>query len=236
MVTHEQSYLENTYNFHHLRGELVNIFAVPDFELGAYAFFRGKTDRLRATEVAAISQRDVVISLRIGDFVHLRNATGRWKRCVYNRFLGFAYFELILSQMRFDRLFITSDQPFHSLVNDFQKYDPILVRNDTAIKTMAFIKKFDRIALSESTYSWWAAYLSCAREIYYPISKSGLWGINTRWNPGKAAWVRLNPMYNRDGDQYLRVDDARYKYVHQESGVIYQYRDAPGKRRREDFA
>jgi hypothetical protein len=100
---------------------------------------------------------------------------------------------------------------------------------------MAFVTRFDRIAISESTYSWWAAYLSNASEVYYPISKRGLWGVNTRWNCAKSMWRKVNSINARDRDLYLRVDHERYKYVHQESGVIYKYYDAPGKRPREDF-
>jgi hypothetical protein len=232
---HDCCYLENIFNFDEYRKDLVRIFSYPSFDLSDYTFFKGKTSDPIRTKVTRISPRDIVISLRIGDFVYTPNATSRWVKCVYSRFLGFDYFDIILKGMRFNRLFITSDEPLHPLVDAFQKYDPIMVQNDSAIKTLAFIKRFDRIAIAESTYSWWAAYLTEASEIYYPISKNGLWGINMRWNPTSSKWRLLNKINDRDSDLYLRVNNDRYKYVHQESGIIYTYRDAPGKRDRKDF-
>ncbi|MCG3770220.1 MAG: hypothetical protein JW384_01363 [Nitrosomonadaceae bacterium] len=236
IVNHECSYFENIYNFHDRRNELVSIFTLPPHSLASYAFYRLRAGTLRPTRLTSISPRDIVISLRLGDFLFVPNATPRWKQRVYSRFLGFEYFEIILRAARFGRLFITSDEPFHPLVSAFQKYDPILVRNDSPIKTMAFINRFNRIAISESTYSWWAAYLTDAEEIYYPISKSGLWGINTSWNPHRRAWETINSLHEEDKDAYLRVDDERYLYVHQATEVIYKYDDAPGKRRRDNFS
>jgi len=235
IVNHECAYLENIYNFNAYRDSLRDTFALPSFQLDDYTLFRGAPSRPQPIRVDAISPKDIVISLRIGDFLYSPNATARWQQCVYSRFLGFEYFSIILRLMQFDRLFITSDEPFHPLVCDFSEFDPILVQNDTPIKTMAFIQKFSRVAISESTFSWWAAYLTDASEIYFPIPKNGLWGINSRWNASSSTWDTVNGLNQIEADLYLRVDDDRYKYVHQESGVIYRYQDAPGKRSREEF-
>jgi hypothetical protein len=140
-----------------------------------------------------------------------------------------------LEQVNFGRLFITSDEPFHALTEDFDLFDPIRVENEDPIKTMALVRQFARIAISESTFSWWASYLSEAEEIYFPISISGLWGINETWDKASASWKPLNPLNVRDSDLYLRVDEDRYRYVHQASGIIYRYRDAPGKRSGDEF-
>ena len=235
IATAEDAFLENIYNFQEHRSTLLQIFDVPSFALADYAFFEGDADHLRRVPVASVSHDDVVISLRLGDFVHSPDATARWRQSVYNRFLGFDYFDLILSKMRFERLFITSDEPFHPVVDQFARYKPLRVQNDDPLKTMALIRRFDRIAISESTFSWWAAYLSSATEIYFPISTRGLWGPQTEWDAAARSWRAANPIYQKDSDLYLRVDDERYKYVHQSSRFIFPYRDAPGKRRREDF-
>jgi hypothetical protein len=235
IVSKGYAYLENIFNFHHLRDDLIRIFDLPTFELDDYSFFRFGAGRLEPARITSISPRDVVISLRLGDFVFTPWASRRWKKCIYSRFLGYEYFRLILESMRFGRLFITSDEPFHPLVEQFKKHDPVLVANDSPLKTMTFIKKFNRIAISESTYSWWAAYLTSAEEIYFPISNSGLWGINTRWDLANSKWALTNEHNAKDCDLYLRVDDPRYKYVHERSGAIYNYQDAPGRRTKEDF-
>lgn len=236
IVNHDCSYYENIYNFHERRNELISIFKLPRYRLANYAFYRLRAGELCSTKVTFVSPRDLVISLRLGDFVFVPDATERWKKRVYSRFLGYEYFDIILRTAQYGQLFITSDEPFHSLANAFQKYEPILVQNDTPIRTMSFINRFNRIAISESTYCWWAAYLTNAEEIYYPISKNGAWGINTIWNPHRRTWETTNSLHEEDRDSYLRVNDDRYIFVHQESGVNFQYKDAPGKRRREDFS
>jgi hypothetical protein len=235
IVNHEGSYLENIYNFHHLREEFLDIFSIKHRKLSDYSFFYGPSSNLKQVKVRDISTQDLVISLRIGDFLHKRDADYRWRKCVYTRFLGFDYFDIILRSIRLGRVFITSDEPFHPIIDAFRPYAPILVKNDGAGQTMAFINRFSRIAISESTYSWWAAYLSNANEIYFPLSKTGLWGLNKKWDGAARQWRAINRINVRDRDLYLRVNDDRYKYVHQESATVWPYRDAPGRRAREDF-
>lgn len=235
VVTRPSNYLENIFNFHHRRNEIRPIFRYPSHSLDEYVFFHGPLDRLAPFPIGSIEPGDLVISLRLGDFVHKPDADDRWRQCVYSRFLGYSYFRIVLSQLQFSRLFITSDEPFHPLTRDFDEFDPIRVRNDDPLKTMALVSRFKRIAISESTFSWWAAYLSDADEIYFPISTTGLWGLNETWDIASATWRPSNPLNVRDRDLYMRVDDDRYRYVHQDSGVIYRYRDAPGKRSQADF-
>jgi len=235
IVNHDGSYLENIYNFHHLRDDLLDIFSLKHRPLSEYSFFVRRSSHLKQMRVPNISSHDLVISLRIGDFLNKQGADYRWRKCTYTRFLGFDYFDIILRSLRLGRVFITSDEPFHPLTEAFRSYDPILVRNDSAEQTMAFINRFNRIAMSESTYSWWAAYLSNADEIYFPLSKTGLWGLNSRWDGDTAQWRVSNRINLRDRDLYLRVNDWRYKYVHQESEIIWPYYNAPGRRTKEDF-
>ena len=235
ITAHAASYLENIYNFHHHKDALLSILRLPSYPIRDYQFYRGPRNQLKAAHVESIRSTDLVISLRLGDFVSKPDADERWQKCVYSRLLDYSYFKLVLEQVNFGRLFITSDEPFHPLTDEFDRFDPIRVQNEDPLKTMAFVRRFGRIAISESTFSWWASYLSEAEEIYFPISVSGLWGINETWNKASASWHPLNPINVRDFDLYLRVDECRYKYVHQASGVIYRYRDAPGKRSESDF-
>ncbi|MEC4989628.1 MAG: alpha-1,2-fucosyltransferase [Oscillatoria sp. PMC 1068.18] len=99
--------------------------------------------------------QDVVVHIRIGDYVKL-------KRMLAPEF----YLKSIaLAQPR--KLYICTDSPRSDLLNLFDKFNPEIVNLDT-IKTFQFIKSFQKIIISQSTFSWWAAYLSNAEEIYFP--------------------------------------------------------------------
>jgi hypothetical protein len=116
--------------------------------------------------------------------------------------LPFEYFDIILRNIKMNRLFITSDSPQHPLLKPFDKYSPIYFFQSDPIKTFNFIRIFNRIVLSQSSYSWWAAFLSQAEEIYYPITQNGQWVVRPK------------------NDEDLRVDEDRYVYVSQKHSKI----------------
>ena len=45
--------------------------------------------------------------------------------------------------------------------------------------TFALMLQFRRIVIANSSFSWWAAFLSNADEVYYPRPVSGLWSLET---------------------------------------------------------
>jgi hypothetical protein len=54
-----------------------------------------------------------------------------------------------------------------SYLKYFDKYNPTIVSHDE-YSDFEFIRSFDKIISSNSTFSWWAAFLSDASEIYLP--------------------------------------------------------------------
>jgi hypothetical protein len=209
---------ENTYNFYDYKEEIKIIFDLPNFLDEDYKYFvqnhkKGIYENIKLEE--PIGKNDLVISLRLGDFLKPIIKTNPPLRI-----LLYSYFKIILNSIKYDRLFITSDEPFNPFVNEFRDHNPIIVENENAIKTMSFITKFNKIAISQSTYSWWAAFLSDAEEIYFPIPNNGPFSL-------KKELVTK--------DHYVRVHEPRYKYVHQSSGEIFDWIDAPGRRDIRDF-
>ncbi len=77
----------------------------------------------------------------------------------------------------------------------FNKYNAI-IRFGEQLEDFKFIMSANKICLSDSNFSWWAAFLSNAEEIYFPMS------IKSHWMG--TVWQDIN----------LRVDDEnRYIYV-----------------------
>jgi hypothetical protein len=210
-----ESYWENIYNFDDCREDLRKIFRLPALGLATHKMNRiGERDYPTAS-VDSITANDLVISLRLGDFFRPLLKTNP-----PHRLLLHDYFKIVLANCKYERLFITSDEPFHPFVNEFKSYDPILLQHQSPIATMAFVAQFRKIAISQSTYSWWCAYLSNASEIYFPIPKTGPWSVGTQWTVP---------------DLYLRPHRDAYKYVHYSSGEVFTWKDAPGRRDHDDF-
>lgn len=126
----------------------------------------------------------------------------------------FEYYEKALAMAQYKQIYICTDQPNHPFINNFAPYNPIMVSkkdfesyfyntswDETTkmnVDDFGFIASFNKIIISYSTYSWWAAYLSNATEIYAPWSRTG----NTH---------------------YGKVNEARYTYINTDIVI----RDAP---------
>ena len=111
---------------------------------------------------------DILMTVRLGDI----HGHPNWHS------LDASYYHECLQEMKGpnDRLFITSDEPDHEYMRVFDKYDPIFYK-ERPVRQLGFAKSFNRIIKSESTFSWWAAFLSRAEEVIFPRSAKGVWGL-----------------------------------------------------------
>ena len=156
--------------------------------LGDLTFSVRKKGELIPIDIDEITSEDILVNYRIGDFLEAKN---QW------RIVDFDYFDIILSQVKFSRVFLASDNIEHPILKKFDKYGAIYQTNANKFSTMNLIRLFNKIAISQSTYSWWAAYLSDASEIYFPWTKAGPWSDKFRSRLGLD----------------LRVNEKRYYYV-----------------------
>lgn len=173
--------------------------------LGAMKFFKHTSnDKFELHKVSSITERDLVLSVRLGrDYLRQHK---------YRLLLG-DYFKIILDNTEYDRVFITSQDPHNDILRDLYAYDPVFVQHITPIHTLNFVKMFNNIAISQSTYSWWAAYLSSADNIYFPITKDGPWSYGPHQ---RRKW--------KDFQHDLMVPQSRYKYVsYKDKHIIGDY-------------
>ena len=104
-----------------------------------------------------VTRDDVVVHVRRGDF--LRGG----------RAISLDYYTDVLDRLDFRRLYVCGvglDED-ERVRRRFAKYSPVFVRG-SAVDDFLFMKGFNRIVQSQSTFSWWAAFLSDASEIYTP--------------------------------------------------------------------
>lgn len=160
-------------------------------------------------EIKAIDKDDVVLSLRRGDYVPLGHA------------LPFSYYRQALSHTKFKRLFICCDDCTDPFISLFKKYKPIVIPSNP-LKNFYFTMSFNKIIMSNSSFSWWAAFLSHAREIYAPIPRRGFWSGEspeidlTVDDEKRFVYIRCEEEYKRSlSEKMIAVN--RLTYLKQKS-------------------
>lgn len=100
---------------------------------------------------------DLVVPVRLGDFT------------IMNWVLDFDYYRRVVSQEKYKTIWVTTDQPEHPYLNQFNEFDNVKYFRAEPLEHFKFIRDARNIALCRSTFSWWAAFVSNAQKIYYPV-------------------------------------------------------------------
>ena len=161
----------------------------------SYNFLKNYTEKIR-NEWLKVSSELLPLRNESSIVVHVR---AEYPSCY---FIPFEFYQIALSIAKYDQVYICTDNPDHPYLRNFDSYNPIIVstRNfqDSIVRRshdeicalniddFLFMMSFDKIIYGVSTYSWWAAFLSDAKEIYAPY--------DDRFN-------------------YLKVDEDRYHYI-----------------------
>ncbi|PIR48222.1 hypothetical protein COU80_05785 [Candidatus Peregrinibacteria bacterium CG10_big_fil_rev_8_21_14_0_10_55_24] len=153
-----------------------------------YEYYRPHRDAIRTwlqpacTGMPAASANDLVMQVRRDDYLR---AVG------YP--LPFSYYEQVLTQAQYDRLVICTDGPTDPFLRRFRRFNPVIERRGV-MEDFCLMHSARQIAISQSSFSWWAAFLSHAETIYFPRSLTG-------------------PFSPERPDIDLEVDEPRYVYV-----------------------
>ena len=157
-----------------------------------YKYYEPYADKIREwlfmpelPNILGISEKDLVVHIRLGDYFHK-----------YKRTLRHEFYDKILAETEYDRLFICTDESENrEYLGHFDQYNPVYYNGDP-IDTIRFMKLFDKIILSMSTYCWWGAFLGKASKVFYPLTardRGGYWGENTEID--------------------LRINSDKYEYI-----------------------
>ena len=209
---------ENAHNndgYIQLTNQIVNIDEIAslknvDIVLGPMGFFqryeyykpyKKQIRQWLRTEYQDVGQTkdDAIIHLRLGDCI-----LGDLAKHPY--VMPPEYYHKALESIDFEQLYICSDpetlnhEMFQRYMETLKEYKPKLVGGD-AIEDFNTIKSFNKIIMSQSTFSWFAALLSEASDVLVPVPEGGHhgheWSIES---PGVALFVD---------------DENRYTYVKQ---------------------
>jgi hypothetical protein len=110
----------------------------------------------KATE--SPDKENIVMHVRLGDY----KTYGPGGTVLNNKY----YFDC-LKREKFKRIFIVTDSPDDEYLLAFEKFNPIIMRGHKK-SDFWFLTEFDRIIIANSSFSWWAAFLSNATKIYTP--------------------------------------------------------------------
>lgn len=149
------------------------------------------------------NHKDIVLHLRLYDFSHSNYMyePTNWDR---SEVISPHYYTKILENETFEKLYIVVDEIRleweKKYLDFFKKYNPIIFSSSPK-EDFEFISSFDKIICSNSSFCYWAAFLSDASKIY-TFKKFGYFGKNlTKHGP----WI--NNLDNIKNES-ISIDDT----------------------------
>jgi hypothetical protein len=144
--------------------------------------------------------------------IHIRS-TDLWESRAHPDYVGlpYSYYKRLLDVGGYERVYVVTDEPTDPMVRKLHANFDATVRSGTAVDDFNFLVCSENLVLSVSTFSWWAAWLSGAREVHYPVAG------------------HFDPEVAKDVD--LIVDDED-RYLFHRPAVIHPWRGTAEDRRR----
>ena len=147
-----------------------------------------------------IGKDDLVVNIRLGDYVGIHyDEDVYYPRMKQTRRRGhlvdYSYYSDVIKISMPKRVFIVTEETENEIVKKLKGLigDKCVVVSQSPVEDFKFIKMFNKICMSKSTFCWWAAFLSKAEEIYMP---------NTNWG-----------VWSTDNTSLFVTDESRYKII-----------------------
>ena len=100
---------------------------------------------------------DLFIHVRLGDILKFPE-----------RIPSLDYYVKAIEQTKFKKGYISSDTPSHEIVAHLMSRFNLTLYENKPAETINFGKDFGNLVLSSGTFSWWIAFLSKAKNVFYP--------------------------------------------------------------------
>lgn len=117
------------------------------------------------------NNNDVFIHVRLGDVPQFNP--------------GFEYYDKVLSGLKFDNGYISSDTIEHEICKKLIKKYNLKIINFSEVETFQFASTCKHIVLSNGTFSWFIGFLGIYSNVYYPEIKKVWHGdifVFPEWN------------------------------------------------------
>jgi hypothetical protein len=146
--------------------------------------------KLQNIELPKIRRDTLCVHVRLGDYLVSRD--GSWN-------LKFPFYKEAIESTKWRDVVIVTDSPKHEIINKLQETFGAGVVSNNWSDDFKFIMAHKKIVISDSSFSWWAAWLSDANEV---ISS----GPNTDKKKYGGFWADCV-------DINLHCDEPRWRFI-----------------------
>ena len=164
-----------------------------------YINYREELRNLFKVQDTIVNNNKLVLHIRETDYVTI------------NAFLGYDYYKKLISDSNFKEVLIVTDNSKSNTVQKLIKNDGCTLSTDGVVDTFMVhsdsramddfktLMYSENIAISQSSFSWWAAFLGNHNHIIFPFKKD-------------IEWWPVDPGID-DIDLYFNIDNVTKKYI-----------------------